>query len=159
MNDDKGRSVACLLAGIGVLLMGIAALVWALRHPPCARSVCWVSSFSGSEASAPSPSSRTYTKKLTPQEIDQIVREFREKRVHLSAQEIADSIDKELSDERMKQLGLDPAGIRAMLKKKLSEPEVRKRIESFGTEEGLRKLLTETPMTVTEESVTIKPKP
>ena len=140
MTEKRIMSIAALLAGIGILLFGIASLIHSLRCPDFAMPRLWSSTYT-SRSPMPTPMvySQSYTNKLSPKDIAAMLNSLTETKTNFFtgnndyARAVANAFatNEEFNaflatNQRFEALGINLHFVTNAIIKALSRPEVQK---------------------------------
>lgn len=141
MTEKRITSIAALIAAIGILLFGIASLIYSLRGPNCTMSPWFSATYTaGSPSPTPMAFSQSFTNRLSPRAhantfspkyIAAMLNSLKEAETNLIthsndfARALANAV---ATNEQMKAFGVTPEVVSNAIIKTFSRPDFRKRL-------------------------------
>lgn len=157
MTDFKLKSMAVLLTGVGVLLIGIAMLFLVFNQRPISRQTAFAKVGSETDSSC----TAMLTNSLTEAQIDAMSEFLKNNIGPLDTAGMAEQIIDILSkDPKLRSLGCDSDGMREYIRNAFNNPEVSKQfLERVLTEDQLKAVIQKMTVKVTKRTVVTEPKP
>jgi hypothetical protein len=155
MAEKRIMSIAALLAGIGILLFGIASLIHSLRGPDFTMPRGWSFSYTSGSPLTATPlghaqsftnqfSSRSYTNKLSPGDVAAILNSVKQMETNFVAHgnDFAGAVANAFAtNEQFKALGIDPNVVSNAVTQAFSRPEFQKDLMQALDNKDLKQLL------------------